>query len=324
MKVQSLAFFLFAGFLVYLFSYPDKVFADSPSLSLTISPPIFELLLKPGSSASQKFILRNIGQTVKVTPKILEYSQKEIDPDSQFDPDPWIEVKSPGISLNNSFDLPSNSQKEILLEVHPDSNVAESEYNRILLFTTSPPEEKTQSESLISESIGSVLLITVSKTGSIVRQAKITDFSLPLILDSFSPLLADIYLLNSGQGLIRPTGKIMISSPIFKASYSINPFTVFSGERKILKTDASVKSPHGSNTLYLPGFYLGKYDVEVSIAIGENIPKVIEKKTFYAFPWKITLLLILSGLVFLLIRRAKKQKKNLPSPSPSGMVSSSN
>lgn len=318
MKNKFLLIFLFLYQSIFLFSYPANIYADSPSLSLTISPPIFQVLLKPQSTVSQKFILRNIGQDLKITPKILEYTQKGIDPDSNFDKDPWIELKTPSIAFNESFDLPSHSQKEILIEIHPPNDVTEGEYNRILLFTTSPPNPSNQSESLISESIGSVLLITVSKTGNIHREGKISNFNLPLILDSFSPLSSDIYLLNSGQGLIRPTGKIAILSPVFKASYSLNTLTIFPGERKILKTDSSPKSPHQSRTLYLPGFYIGKYDMEVSISIGENISKIVARRSFYAFPWKIVSFLILISLAIFIIKKFKNKKISAPPPSSSG------
>lgn len=311
-KAVSLFNYLLIGLFVYLVTglvHPfSKVYADFP-ISLSISPPIFEVLIKPGTTVSQKFVLRNKGKAVKVTPKIVEYNPKGIDPDVSFQPESWIEVKIDDITLNSSFNLPENSEKEVLIEIHPPENTEENEYHRVLLFTTEPGTEKNESESLISGSIGSVLLMTVSKSGNIPREGKITTFDIPLILDSFSPLVSDIYLLNSGKGLIRPTGKITIQSPIYKASYSINTLTLFSGERKILKTDTSAKSLHNANTLFLPGFYIGKYDVEVSLSIGENVSKVVQRKSFYAFPWKLISLLVLLLLIFLIIKRLKKRSK---------------
>ncbi|MBI3955038.1 hypothetical protein HY338_01230, partial [Candidatus Gottesmanbacteria bacterium] len=57
-----------------------------------------------------------------------------------------------------------------------------------------------------------------------------------------------------------------------------------------------------------PGFYLGKYNVNISFILDDTKIKIEQSKTFYALPWKVFLVVIIFLLVAFQYFKMKKRK----------------
>lgn len=283
------------------------ILAQESSLALSVSPPIFEIVIKPGESMTQKFSITNSSSPIDLTAKLTDYDEQS--PSLDKTTDDWVHIDS----LDSSFTLPTNSEKELTLTISPPENINEGEYNKVLLISSVPQTIVEGTGSHIVGHIGAVILITVSKTGAVSHLAKILEFNLPFIQDSFSPLSASILLQNTGTGRIRPSGQILVNGSLGKATYSIIPETLFSGNKKILTTDASNQEKGRIKSLYIPGFYIGKYDVSVTINLGNTRSKLIQTRSIFALPWKA--LLVTSIVTLGLLIYVKKHKKPTSSVS---------
>lgn len=304
---------LCAVVLIFAFCTLNSSVVRAQSLSLSISPPLLEVMIKPGKSITQVFKLTNEGEPVFVTPRIVEYTENGIRGNRDFVRDSWINFLPGGISLDEPFLLHSGQTRGFILRINPPPGIPEKNYYRVLLFETRPnPPSSSFSQNVIQSRIGSILLLNVTSTGVTTKEAKITRMLVPRFIDSFDLLNIVIEVKNTGNTYFRPLGEISLTGPIGKGTYTIQPYVWLSGQSKILAVSQTSEQNEDNFTLHLPGFYIGKYEIGVQFTLDESTIRITDKKTFYAFPWKITL-----GLFFILIfvimikRRRKKQKSSI-------------
>ena len=74
----------------------------------------------------------------------------------------------------------------------------------------------------------------------------------------------------------------------------------------MLVTDDAINKNRQA-TLYLPGFYLGKYQLEVAFTLDEGTIKTSQTKTFYAIPWKAILGILLAAVLVYIMKRKRKK-----------------
>jgi hypothetical protein len=293
---------------VICFMFVPQVHAQSLSLSLT--PPLLEVMIKPGKSITQVFRLTNEGEPVFITPRLVEYTENGIKENERFAPEPWINFLPGSLSLNQPFLLHTGETRGLVLRVAPPAGLPDANIYRVLLFESQPnPSDPSDSESMIQSKIGSILLLNVTTSGITKKDAQISRFELPNLIDSFDPLRAEIHVKNTGTTYFRPIGQISLQGPVGKGIYKIEPAVWLAGQTRILNT-----SPEDQNVPYslnLPGFYLGKYEVVVEFTLDESTIKLSQKKTFYALPWKIAVCLLIIILFVILIRRRRKKKSNI-------------
>lgn len=286
-------------------------------MSLSLSPPVTEIFIKPGKTAQQLYKLTNNGNTTVVTARIVIFDKTGIKENPNYTPEPWITVAgSGGITLNKPFTQESNTTMEIVLRVNPPADVIQTDYYRALIFSTIPAPIGNSSQSQITQQIVSPILISVTTTGMVRKTAQILKFDLPTFVDSFGPLNLDIELENTGNVYFRPNGKIMLKSLLSEATYQVRPNVFFINDRKKIYTDLAL--PDGNalqHTLSLKGFFLGKYEVTADFNLDESAYNLNGKKVFYAIPIKI--LIVISGIIIfiLLIRRRKNKRKELSQPT---------
>lgn len=297
----------------FIYNYYLSLLNISPvyaqSLSLSISPPILEVLIKPGKSITQRYTITNGGDPVIIRPEIMEYNQSGISFDPKFVPEKWITLINTDIRLDTPFLLKANENRQIIVRINPPAGTDQKDYYRALVISSTPNPEGDTSESSVVQNLGSPILISVTSTGIIPKSAQITNFSLPKIIDSFDTLNADIDVANTGGIYFRPLGKITLTGPVAHGEYTIAPNIILSGQTREIFTDQNLNSTDNSVTLSLSGFYFGKYTLDVNFTLDEGNVSVRETKTFYAFPWKISALIIIFLFLFTL-RRKKRPKTN--------------
>lgn len=272
------------------------------SLSLSISPPLLEVLIRPGKTITQVYKIHNNGDSTVVTLRILEYYSDGLKYNSDFVPENWISLQNLDIAFNKPFLLGANEERQIILKVNPPQEIAEKDYYRVLLFSTTPNPSIDNSETRLSQNLGSILLVNVTNSGIKTKAGQITSFKLPLIIDSFTALSTDITLQNSGKTYFRPLGEVKLTGPFAKGSFKINPNVYLAGENKLLITEAN----NLNHTLNLSGFYLGKYQVSVDLTLDDSKVKISQTRTTYALPWKLSLIIITFFTVKVLFFRKRK------------------
>lgn len=284
--------------------------ADAQGLSLSLAPPLLEVLIKPGKSITQSYKIVNESDPVIVEFKIMELTENGIKNDPEFLPEKWINTINTDISLNKPFLLKNKEERQLILRINPPTGTPEKDYYRVLTVTTRPNPIAETSQSSLSQTLGSPLLITISSTGLIPKGAQIAKFQLPTIIDSFDPLMFYIDVKNTGKTYFRPVGKITLTGQFGKGTYNLSPNIILSGQTRRLTTEITSENEEPPTTLKLPGLYLGKYNLSVDFTLDESKMKLTESKTFYAVPWKGILIL---GIVLLgisqLLRFIQKNKK---------------
>ncbi len=300
-------------FLLISFKYlTGNVFGQN--LSLSISPPLVEIMIKPGKTVTQAYKIRNDGEPVIVTISLMDYRPGDLKASPDFQPESWIQIINNDLSLNTPFLLNSNQEKQVILKISPPLSTPEEEYYRVVMFSTSPNPASQLSESGISQSLGSILLVSVTRIGEKLKAAQLTKSVIPAVMDSFDPLKLDFDLQNTGTIYVRPVGDINLAgqaglpAQAGKANFKILPKIILPGHVQRLTTDNSKSDGQDLHTLYLPGFYLGKYEVSISFTLDDSKIKIEHSKTFYALPWKTFLVLIILLLVFFQYFKIKKEK----------------
>lgn len=277
------------------------------SLSLSISPPLLEVMIKPGKSITQVFKISNEGDTTIVILKIAQMTQNGINEDPSFQKENWITLANTDIALEQPFLLPAKTQKQLILKINPPAGTVEQNYYRAITVNTKPNPGQESSQSLVTQTLGAPLLILVSATGMINKSGTVSRFQTPQILDSFDPLTVDIDIKNTGNTYFRTVGKISLTGPIGKGTYEIAPRVILTDQTRMITTDNELYQQDGSHTLSLPGFYIGKYEIEADISLDTPATKLTVKKVFYALPWKAGL--ILAGIVLIVFNFSGKKKK---------------
>lgn len=302
-------FFLFL-FIFLTFNFTLLTFnlrhASAQTLSLSISPPLLEVFIKPGKSITQKYKLTNNGERTAITVKLAQLNENGIRETNVSETDKWISIIQSDIDFSKPFTLESGQFKEFILTIQPSNELQEQDYYRALVFSTESSISAQSSASTISQDLVSPLLITLTSTGQVNKAAKISRFDMPEFLDSFGPFKVDIVVENTGNTYFRPNGLISLAGPLAKGTFKIEPNVVLPGSKKVLKTTSSTDKV---SSLNLPGFYLGKYEVRVDFTLDESTIKIDQTRTFYALPWKAGLFLLFLYILVLILRKLRKRKK---------------
>ncbi|MDO8741868.1 MAG: hypothetical protein Q7J11_01855 [Candidatus Roizmanbacteria bacterium] len=324
---------IFLGFFLYTlyFILNTPVFAQQVSLSL--SPPLLELFIKPGKSIMAAYKLDNLGDPVFINLKVLSFEAKDNLGNIRIKP----ELEGPvRFSLDNSdlqleqpFFLKTNGSQQILLRIRIPENIADEDFYYSLLAETAPP---TASEGVTSVrakiTIGSNILVTISNSGNVDIKPRVVLFSTRngftlgdwKIFDSSDKIPLVFIVENKGKNMIKPEGQITLKGNFGEtAKYDIISKNILAESQRLLeakpsaqincdenRTDAACRA---STSLILSGFFIGKYNLSAQISFGENSPTIFGATSFFVFPFKI----IAGGLliaVFVVVAIIKKRGDN--------------
>jgi hypothetical protein len=208
--------------------------AKAQNVSLSISPPIVEVVTKPEEKIEQTYLLKNEGADNVISVSIFPFNQADELGNPRLsrsleDYDPlnikyWFTIIEPQIPLGGKFTIKQGEEKKIVISIKPPIDAEDGDYYFTIIFKTELENifVLPESKSTISQAeIGSNILITVSKDGTINRKAAIKEFGAPKIIDSFSPLTYQVKLANIGKGFFKPLGKITVESVLGK-KYVLN------------------------------------------------------------------------------------------------------
>ncbi len=307
---------------------------SAQQISLSISPPLLEVVIKPGKSILVAYTLENSGDPTVIRPRILPFEPKGITGNikvkDEFEGPIQFSLENNNIQLEQPFFLRNQSSQQLLLRIRVPEGAPEGDYYYTLLNESDPPpmiDGTTNSRAKVT--IGSNILITVTSSGDLDIKSKVSLFdvlstySLPIfnkklrIFDSFDKIPVTLQVENMGNNSIKPEGTITLRGNFGEQShYSVLPQNILSHSRRLLSAtpSAEINCKTGKRSLcespfslILSGFFLGNYKLSTTLNFGEGTPTLFASTSFIAFPFKYTVGFLLTLLLsFIILKHVKK------------------
>jgi len=283
---------------------------NAQQVSLSISPPILELVIKPGKSIMVAYRVGNLGDPTILTTKILPFEPKDnlgnIRIKKEFDGPVRFGLDNADLQLEQPFFLKTGDSQQLLLRIRLPEGAPEGDYYYTLLAETVPPKSSEGIGSAQARvDIGSNILITVTESGSVEVKPKIALFSTlgGLILDrdlkiydSFDKIPLTLIVENKGKNMIKPEGEITLKGNFGEEiKYDIIPKNILSMSQRLVEATPSAQFEKPVS-LTLSGFFVGLYRLSTKLTFGENSPTVFASTSFLALPFK-----LIVGLIVVII-----------------------
>lgn len=280
-------------FLLFLLSHSQAAPVSAQSLSLTVSPPLFEIMIKPGRNVSLTFTITNLADDTLINTQIVPFDKSGLILDDLSRTVPWLQVVSPA----SSFVLKKGEEIKVIVNISPPEGTQEQDYYQALLFKSTPQPNLRGSQSNIQQSLAALIFASVTQTG-LAKSAEISEFNLPVIIDSFSGFNIDISVKNTGKTYFYPNGNLLLKGPLGDIKYNVLPrIHLVDQERKILLEDIEENR--------ISGFFLGKYNITAAFTLDEGTIGIKKEKVVYALPYKF---ISLFGAIFLIFKLIRKKR----------------
>lgn len=328
-KILKYYFSFCLSFLIFISLVFNNSYAQQVSLS--ISPPLIELLATPGKSVLIAYNLENLGDPVILSTKILPFiplgNEGKIKLKEEFEGPIRFSLDNANLKLEDSFFLRNKQSQQILLRVRVPEGAPDGDYYYTLLVESKPSiGSLNESTSFSKVTLGSNILITVSESGEINIKGRIIFFDvLPRhqlnflgrkikFFESNDKIPVVLVIENQGKNLIKPQGEInLVGNFGEKAKYKLLSQNILSQSQRLIQASPSAeincdqkneKLCQRTFSLIIPGFFAGKYRLSTSLNFGEGTPNLFAQTTFYALPIKLIIGAIISiFIVYIIIKR---------------------
>lgn len=303
--------------------------ANAQQVSLSLSPPLMEVLIKPGKSIMLAYRLKNSGDPVIVKTKVLPLEPRGndggIEIKQEFSGPIRFSLTNANLEIEQPFFLKTKDSQQLLLDIRVPEGAPEGDYYYTFLAETQPaPGLEGATGSQAKAAIGSNLLITVTKTASVEIKSKIAIFDvLPRIkfkildrtvniADSNDKIPVILIVDNNGKNLIKPEGKILLRGNFGeRADFDIVPQNILSqSQRLTVATPSAEMEAKKPNSLVLSGFFIGSYKLSTSLTFGEGSSNLFASVSFIALPFRFIFGIIVAFIVInLIVRRLSKKEE---------------
>lgn len=306
-KVRNFIFIAILLSLCALFSSR----ANAQEISLSISPPLLEVMIQPGKQISQAYVLSNLGADTVISPKITffkpadEFGNISVLEDYALEPQnapSWFSLTKPSLSFGDKFALRAETNQELVLTISPPYDAPEGDYYLTMIFETNPEGQIGSTDSTAKVKIGTNILLTVSKDGRPYKKARIAEFSAPKIIDSLAKIIYTVKIENISNSFFKPNGKIIVD-PLIGSEQTLNlaPLnTLASSTRQIF----CIKDENLMECKLENKVYLGTYKAVLEFTLDESGEIYKGETLTFAFPFSIILALT---AIFLIYKKIKNQ-----------------
>lgn len=305
---KKFGIFVFFG-ICLLFGTWNLIFATpaaAQEVSLSISPPLTELTIQPGKTFSQTFTVKNDGAPVVIVPKIFPFIPLDEEGHAELVEDQTsLDAFSGWFAFDQTpYSIGENGTHNFNVTISPPAWAQEKDYYFTFIIETQNDNNIGVTNTQARARIGANILLNASKDGNPQKKASIVEFSAPLILDSFTGFTYKILLGNQGVSFYKPTGKITVEQ-ILGSTTTLNlaPLNVLAGGRR----DINCLDGQDVVPCKLPGkFLIGVFRANLSFTV-DGSGESIEKQTYtFAFPFSISLGLIMIGITYYLIKKSNR------------------
>ena len=324
--------FLFAAFAAFFDVSMARAQQNNPfevaAEGLTLSPPSFEMTLKPGEETAYTIQVTNPTKNlIELYPSAgnftasgddgqpkYEIGTTAIENTSAFSIASWIAFYTPKVAL-----LPEQVV-DFKFRIKVPDNAEPGGHYGIVFLGTKPPEEKDQkSQVALSSMVGSLLLVRVP--GDVREESHIEEFSAPWFFFT-PPVNFSIFLRNTGNIHIRPQGEIALTDwrgqTIDRMDINPKKGGVLPESRR--NFDIAWR-PDISHFWNIP---VGKFRATLTVIYGQSSKTLSQQIAFWVIPkWLIITVgiffaLLIICIIFLIIRRRRKKRlqRNHSTPQP--------
>jgi hypothetical protein len=334
-KLITVSSVLFSLFL-FCFLPASGIFAQLVTLSIT--PPLLETIIKPGKSILIAYKIENLGDPAIIKTKVLPFEPRDnlgnVRIKDEFSGPVRFSLDNANIQLGQPFFLKTRTSQQILLRIRVPEGAPEGDYYYTLLAETEPPPTSGgMTTSRARASVGSNILITVTESGNIENKGRFSLFDVlsPIrfslfgrsirVFDSLDKIPVIAIVENTGRNLIKPKGEIILKGNFGeKARYEIIPKNIISHSQRVLSAAPSIE-PDCDNgnkagycqqqpSLILSGFFIGRYHLSTKVHFNESDPGIYASASFVALPLKFMIALVaVVALTFFIVKKFKDKEK---------------
>jgi hypothetical protein len=289
---------------------------------LTVSPPISELTLEPGTTVKKTIRLTNPTlNVVEVYPQVMNFKAageggeptfySPEDESSKYSLAEWISFNQSKIAL---------AQEQIVefdYEIKVPENAEPGGHYGVVFFATEPPKnESGASQVALSSMVGALVLVRVP--GEIVESGVVESF-LPTkkIYFSHKELGLVSRITNLGNVHFKPLGNVDIKNIFGK---KVNELTFNEKNGNVLP--ASTRK--FENSWEASPWSAGPYRAGLNVAYGESKQSLIASTVFWVIPWWLIVIFVVVVVlvIYLVFRKRNKgtrlprkvKKQNMPQP----------
>lgn len=293
--IIGLIFFCLNGSIV------TSVRADSATLS--ISPPVVEIMLAPGKKISQTFNLKTTTQNLTLTPELHPIKPSGSRGHSSVDPLPLIPSSIPAtITITGPNTSPTLTFEAANVESAQDIYLA-------LVFQTDAADSPTSTT--LSPAISALILLTINPTDILPIDLELKNFEPALLHDTWLPLKISPQAQNKSKIMIRPEGKYEIIAINGKTIFSktLYPNLILGESSRTLELSAGDKEPPTDLSWSPKWSNLGPYRLRLTLTSQGGTNLTVVEKTIWLVPIRLGIILTLLLIIYLtLIYKRSKFK----------------
>lgn len=288
------------------------VSAAAPT-SLSLSPPLLEAVVKPGRAITQAYRVANLGSSdlylrARVVPFTPAGQQGLVKLEPLFGKSKsfLFSLQNADLGLGETFFLPAGDSRQLVLSIATPEEAADTDgYFTFLL------EQSEEGEFVVPASgatarfkIGSNILLTVSRDGSLRFKGGIADFAArPGWSDVFTPVKLVLTAENTGRSFFQTKGEIKILDMFGreKKVLDLRPDNVLAGSRRRLSCLPAGEESGCSFSSLVPGRYRAVARFSPGGLLDEErpagAPKAVYTRTvyFWRLPIKLGLALLIAA-----------------------------
>lgn len=316
---------LIAGLTAALILSSTALPVQAQQITLSMSPPIVETLIKPGKTILIGYTVQNMGDPTTLAFQIRSFTPQgefgEMKIDDELATPIRFSLDNSDIELEKPFFVKQRDGKQALVRIRVPEGTPEGDYYFLIMATSYPvPAIGGSTASLAKATIGSTLLVTVTKSGSLEANGRISlfrmepDFTFRLggkeyrIVESGSRVPVTLFVQNLGRNLIKPQGDITVRGPFnTKTVYNLIPQNVLAQSSRLVKAEGRSSD---RATLLAPGYFIGPYTLSARVSFGENTPQLYANTTFIGLPLRLmaaVLGVILVSVLIIVFNRRRKE-----------------
>ena len=296
-------FLIFISFFLIFFFKLGINSINAQTFSLSIWPPLLEVMIQPGRDVTQVYKIANLADEQTLVAKVLPFEPSDSEGNINLLNIPSLlnplifSFENSEIKLGKPFLLKPGENKDLVLKISVPKRTPEKDYYASLVFENSPEGKIGLSQSQTAAKIAGNILITVSIDGQPPKKGRILEFSAPKIIDSFDPVNFVLEIENVGPAFFKPFGEIKIEG-VFNQTGKIKilPENILAGFSRKMHLEP-----------WKNKFILGPFRARVEFTIDEEGEKLSAQTNFLALPHKAILALIIIILILITFKNLPKK-----------------
>lgn len=295
------------------------------SATLSISPPVVEILLAPNKQVKQTFTIHVEGEDVAVIPTLHRVKPSDNQGHSDIEPTPLSPSSIP-LTVTSSLPLglphnlpPGNPDIAITLTLEAATlDIAEDVYLALVVQIV-PQNTDFSTLSPTLPGISSLILTTINPTGVMPIDLEIQHFDLPYFHDTWLPFTVTPELKNSVDQMIHPEGKYEIITPTGKVIFSrdLYPSLVLGNSSREIRLKPEEGNLEPVALTFTPKWSnLGPHRVKLLISTQGGTKLTEVERVVWFLPIRLTIIIGSSILIVLALYLNKFRKPKLPIDTP--------